>query len=142
MSSPSVYSIPARFRKIENLHIVFWLLKDVSWALFWRPIGLAMLIPTIAVAIMITYQTRKLASELFHNLAIVFWISANGFWMITEFFWPEKEYLRYYTAIPFSIGLIFIGIYYLIILPREKKKEKLVTVSVDVPESTIKSAEK
>lgn len=142
MSSPSHYSIPARFRKIENLHIVFWLLKDVSWALFWRPIGLAMLIPTIAVAIMITYQTRKLASELFHNLAIVFWISANGFWMITEFFWPEKEYLRYYTAIPFSIGLIFIGIYYLIILPREKKKEKLVTVSVDVPESTLKAAEK
>lgn len=142
MSSPQLYSIPARFRKIENLHIVFWLLKDVSWALFWRPIGLAMLIPTIAVAIMITYQTRKLASELFHNLAIVFWISANGFWMITEFFWPEKEYLRYYTAIPFSIGLIFIGIYYLIILPREKKKEKLVTISVDVPESTIKAAEK
>lgn len=142
MSSPQLYSIPARFRKIENLHIVFWLLKDVSWALFWRPIGLAMLIPTIAVAIMITYQTRKLASELFHNLAIVFWISANGFWMITEFFWPEKEFLRYYTAIPFSIGLIFIGIYYLIILPREKKKEKLVTVSIDVPESTIKAAEK
>ena len=85
-----MYAIPERFRKIENLHIVFWLLKDVSWALFWRPIGLLMLVPTLSVAFLITWQTRKLKSELFHNLAIVFWICANGFWMITEFFWPER----------------------------------------------------
>lgn len=140
MSTGNMYAIPTRFRKTENLHIVFWLLKDVSWALFWKPIGLAMLVPTMAVAILITYQTRKLLSELFHNLAIVFWISANGFWMITEFFWPEQETLRYYTAIPFSIGLLFIAIYYVVILPKEKKKERLVTVNIEVPETTVKAA--
>lgn len=120
MSEINVYSIPARFRRIENLHILFWLMKDISWALLWRPIGIAMLVPTLTVAIVITWQTRQLKAELYHNLAIVFWICANGFWMIVEFF--DRDDLRTWTAIPFSIGLFFILAYYLYILPREKRK--------------------
>ena len=125
MDNTKVYSIPDRFRRIENLHIVFWLLKDISWAMFWRPIGLVMFIPTILVAVLITWQTRHLKSELFHNLAILFWITANGYWMITEFFWPAIDTLRYYAAIPFSIGIFFIATYYLVILPKERKMKKL-----------------
>jgi hypothetical protein len=118
----SLYSIPARFRRIENLHILFWLMKDISWALLWRPIGIAMLAPTLFVAIMITIQTRHLKAELYHNLAVVFWISANGFWMIVEFF--GRDDLRTWTVIPFSIGLLFILTYYLYILPRERRRLK------------------
>lgn len=140
MSSLKMYSIPDRFRRIENLHIVFWLIKDISWAMLWKPIGLLMFIPTLTVAALITWQTRKLKSELYHNLAILFWISANGYWMIAEFFWPNMEYLRYYASIPFSIGLFFIAAYYIVILPKEKKKEKLVTISVEVPETTLQLA--
>lgn len=142
MSQYKMYAIPERFRKIENLHIVFWLLKDVSWALFWKPIGLIMLVPTLSVAFLITWQTRKLKSELFHNLAIVFWICANGYWMVTEFFWPEEEHLRYYTTIPFGIGICFIVAYYFIILPNEKKTEKLVEIPIAVPESALEIAGK
>jgi len=130
-----MYSIPDRFRRIENLHIVFWLLKDISWAMLWKPIGLAMFVPTISVAILITWQTRKLISEFYHNLAIVCWIIANGYWMITEFFWPDADYLRYYASIPFSVGIIFISAYYIIILPAERRKQTLVTIPVDVPEN-------
>lgn len=137
MSNLKMYAIPDRFRRTENLHIVFWLLKDISWAMLWRPIGLIMLLPTLTLAIRITFQTRKLKSELFHNLAVVFWIAANGYWMIVEFFWSELDYLRYYAAIPFSIGIIFIAVYYLVILPGEKKKEKMVTISVSVPEHAV-----
>jgi prepilin signal peptidase PulO-like enzyme (type II secretory pathway) len=120
MSEMNIYSIPARFRRTENLHILFWLVKDISWAMLWRPIGVIMLIPTIPVAVLITWQTRKLKAELFHNLAIICWICANGYWMIVEFFW-DNDSLRYYTAIPFSIGLFFILAYYLVIVPRERK---------------------
>jgi prepilin signal peptidase PulO-like enzyme (type II secretory pathway) len=140
MSSLKMYSIPGRFRRIENLHIVFWLLKDISWAMLWKPIGLAMFIPTIAVAVLITWQTRKLASELYHNLAIVCWITANGYWMIVEFFWPQFDYLRYYAAIPFSIGIFFILIYYFVILPAEKKNQKFVTITVEVSEKVLQIA--
>ncbi|MET0242408.1 MAG: hypothetical protein ABW174_03025 [Flavitalea sp.] len=118
-----VYSIPGRFRRIENLHIFFWIVKDISWAMLWKPIGVFMLVPTLAVAIVITWQTRKIVSELFHNLAVVFWITANGYWMIVEFLGYD-ETLRIYTIIPFTIGLIFIVTYYAYILPRERLKRK------------------
>ena len=91
-----------------------------------------MLIPTLTVAILITWQTRHIKAELFHNLAIDFWICANGFWMLVEFLGYDDQ-LRVFTAIPFSIGFFFIAVYYLYILPKEKRKEKGVAVSMEIP---------
>lgn len=118
----ALYVIPAKFRRVENLHILFWLIKDMSWAMIWKPLGIAMIVPTISVALLITWQTRKIQAELFHNLAVDFWITANAYWMITEFM--GRDVLRFYTCIPFGIGLLFILIYYLVLSPRQKKKEK------------------
>lgn len=115
-----MYSIPLKFRKIENLHIVFWLFKDLSWAMLWKPLGLFMIFPTLAAALLITYQTRHIKSEFLHNLAVDFWIVANGYWMITEFY-STDDTLRYYTIIPFSIGLIIISYYYLVVRRKERK---------------------
>lgn len=134
-----MYSIPERFRKIENLHIVFWLIKDLSWAMLWKPLGMIMIIPTIGAALLITWQTRKIKAELFHNLAVDFWICANAYWMIIEFY-DMAEYFRYYTAIPFAIGILFIAAYYLVVLPAEKKKQKLVEVTLPVSEATLNAA--
>src|SRR5688572_33476920 len=128
--SSKMYSIPERFRKIENLHILMWLLKDLCWAMLWKRLGIAMLIPTFTVAILITWQTRKLKSELFHNLAVTFWICANGYWMIIEF-WGYDDELRIYTAIPFSIGLFCLAVYYLIILPKEKRKPASIPIPAE-----------
>jgi hypothetical protein len=52
--------------------------------------------------------------------------------MLVEFLGYDDQ-LRVFTAIPFSIGLFFIAVYYLYILPREKRKEKGVAVSVEIP---------
>jgi hypothetical protein len=134
-----MYSIPERFRKIENLHIVFWLVKDLSWAMLWRPLGMFMIIPTVGAALLITWQTRKIKAELFHNLAVDFWICANGYWMIAEFYEMPDNY-RYFTAIPFAIGMLFIGAYYLVVLPAEKKKQKMVEVTLPVSEATLNAA--
>lgn len=115
-----MYSIPEKYRKIENLHIVFWLLKDLSWAMLWRPLGLLMIIPTISAALLITYQTRHIKSELLHNLAVDFWIIANGYWMLTEFY-SDNDNLRYYTIIPFLTGIAIISYYYALVRPKEKR---------------------
>ncbi len=123
MSDSKMYCIPERFRKTENLHILFWLVKDVSWAMLWKPLGIAMIVPTISVALLITWQTRKIKAELYHNLAIDFWICANAMWMILEFTGNDDHY-RKYTFIPFAIGLFFILSYYLVIMPREKAQQK------------------
>ena len=112
MANEEIYQIPARFRRTENLHIVFWLIKDLCWVMLWRPLGLVMIVPTIGAALLITWQTRHIKSELLHNLAVVFWIFANAYWMITEFF-SDDDSLRYYAVIPFCLGIIVIAYYYL-----------------------------
>lgn len=117
------YTIPLRYRKMENLHIVFWLFKDISWCMIWRSLGIAMIFPTLSVAIIIAYRTRKYMSEVCHNLAIVVWISANSFWMISEFFHFDDKIIfgdityKYLSVIPFGIGILILAYYYLIWRP-------------------------
>jgi len=127
----SAYSIPASYRRMENMHIIFWLLKDISWCLFWKPLGIAMIFPTLIIAIVISYRTRQIKAELSHNLAVVFWISANSYWMISEFLgFDEKIILgyegKYGAVIPFVIGICFLLYYYLIQRPVEIKRQKTV----------------
>ena len=52
-----LYQIPLRYRKIENLHIVLWLIKDLCWVMLWKPLGLIMITPTIGASLLITWQT-------------------------------------------------------------------------------------
>lgn len=100
-----------KIRRFENLHILLWLLKDLSWLMLWRELGIFMIFPTLLVAFFITWKMREVREELLHNLAVIFWISANSFWMLCEFF--DYEELRIYAAIPFGIGLVLIATSYL-----------------------------
>lgn len=114
-----IYQIPARYRKMENMHIIFWLLKDISWCMIWRVLGITMIFPTLIISIIIAWRTRDLKSELAHNLAITFWISANSVWMLSEFFgfdtmpvWQGFEG-KHLALIPFTIGSLILLYYYL-----------------------------
>ena len=120
------YSIPAKFRRIENLHILLWLIKDACWALNLQIPALIMIVPTILAALIITWQTRKMFAEVMHNLAVVFWIIANCTWMIGEFFGMEKGIygLRNMALIPFSIGLLILAVYYYFHFIRGRSTEK------------------
>lgn len=126
MPGQSTYNIPLKFRRMENLHIVFWLFKDISWCMVWRPLGIIMIVPTLAIAIWIVFRNKSFVSEVCHNLAIVFWISANSFWMISEFFKFDEMVLLFgltgkQTAmIPFVLGLLCLFYYYLIWRPLHK----------------------
>ena len=130
----NLYSIPARYRKLENLHIVFWLFKDISWCMIWQTLGIIMVIPTLSVAIYIAYRTRNIKAELAHNLAVAFWISANSYWMISEFFGFDEAKVfggyegKHLAMIPFIIGVIILAWYYLIQRPKEAKSEQVVTM--------------
>lgn len=117
------YAIPMRFRRIENLHILLWLLKDACWAMNLRWAGVFMIVPTLTVALLITWQTRHMRSEWLHNLAVDFWITANCTWMIGEFFgWDEGLIgdfgLRQIAIVPFSIGMLLLVPYYFARFPR------------------------
>jgi uncharacterized membrane protein len=117
MTTP-MYSIPLAYRKTENLHIVFWLIKDISWCMLWRALGVFMIVPTLGVAIFITWRARANRIDLAHNLAVVFWISANAWWMLAEFFEFDEMVLwhgvsgRQFAMIPFLIGAAILLRYY------------------------------
>jgi hypothetical protein len=133
-SSDKLYSIPAKYRKMENLHIVFWIIKDISWCLGWTFLGIGMIVPTLFVAIFISWRTRHIASELAHNLAVTFWICANSTWMIMEFI--ERDETIYFnlltgkqlSLIPFAIGSLILLNYYLIQRPNEIHKKRTTTL--------------
>jgi len=128
------YIIPAHYRRMENMHIVFWLFKDISWCMIWRELGLAMFAPTLTIAIIIAWRTRHIKAELAHNLAIAFWITANGYWMISEFFHFDEEIIwreftgKHMALIPFFTGAVILLYYYAIQRPREIKEKKAVTM--------------
>lgn len=78
-----------------------------------------MILPTISVALHITWLHRKSKAELFHNLAVVFWICANSVWMIGEFFFNDT--LRPIATVFFILGLLMVASYYFIVRPGEQK---------------------
>jgi len=130
MDHEKVYYIPARFRRIENLHILFWLIKDLCWALNYKYMALFMILPTMGVAILITVQTRHIISEFLHNLAVILWITANCTWMIGEFFgWDTGLIgtigLRELAVIPFALGLMVLMYYYLVLARRPGFREQM-----------------
>ncbi len=120
------YNIPLRYRKMENLHIVFWLFKDVAWCMGWRPLGIVMIIPTLLISVIIAWRTRQYVSELCHNIAISLWISANSYWMVSEFLHFDTKVLfgeytfKHLALIPFILGLLILGYYYLYWKPTHK----------------------
>lgn len=88
-----------------------------------------MVFPTLLVALLICWRTRHIMSEFTHNLAVIFWICANSFWMITEFF-EFEESSKYYALIPFGLGLIVLVYYYVIYAPRAKDEDEEVNLSL------------
>jgi hypothetical protein len=113
---------------MENLHIVFWLFKDIAWCLSLTLLGVVMIIPTLTISIIIAYRTRNIFSELAHNLAITVWITANSFWMCTEFFGVDHVIvygnitMKHLAMIPFVTGILILGYYYLIYKPSHKEE--------------------
>jgi hypothetical protein len=99
-------------RKYENAHILLWLIKDTFWVMGFTWLGTLMIVPTISIAIYITWKFRQFKAELFHNIAVCFWISANATWMIGEFFFDEKT--KPIAVVLFLMGLAVLGYYYLI----------------------------
>ena len=126
MASEATYNIPLRFRQMENLHIVFWLLKDISWCMIWKPLGILMIFPTLIISIVISWRNRRMVSETCHNVAIVFWITANSYWMISEFLHFDTKVLfgiytfKHIAVIPFTIGILILAWFYLWWQPRNK----------------------
>ena len=108
----------SKIRKFENLHVLFWLIKDLSWAMVWRPLGLFMIGPTVFIAIYLLKKNWDDKTERSHNAAVLAWILANSFWMSVEFL--GKEELKIWCIVPFGFGLVVLLFHYGALLLEKK----------------------
>lgn len=99
-----------KIRVKENLHIVMWLFKDFCWIMDFKPLGMLMILPTLILALHLSWQYRHMRSELFHNLAVTCWIMANSVWMTGEFFFDDTW--RPGAMVFFLIGIALIVSFY------------------------------
>lgn len=105
---------------LTNLHVALWLLKDSAWCSLWRGVGLLFAVPTVILAFVITWKTRKTLSDLIHNGAVCFWICANVVWMIGEFYYQDQT--RWLARGFFGSGLVLLAVYYLWEITRKPEK--------------------
>jgi len=96
--------------KFDNMHVLLWLIKDTCWMLEWRVLGTAMIAPTIAVAVFLALKSR-LERVFWINVAICFWIAANSYWMLCEFFGHED--IKNWAGLPFALGFAAVAVFYL-----------------------------
>lgn len=120
MTSQNLHKV----RVFENSHIIFWLIKDMSWAMGWKWLGMVMIIPTLFISILITYKLKDNVREWYHNNAVSLWIIANSYWMISEFYGFDDTILFenvkgiHLSLIPFAAGILIVCFYYLFIYKR------------------------
>ena len=113
-----------KIHQYENLHIFLWLLKDTCWMLQWRVFGTIMIIPTIVVAVIIVIKSwREKADAFWLNIAILFWITGNAYWMLCEFLHHEE--IKDYAGFPFVAGLICVVYFYKLRLFRTNSDENV-----------------
>ncbi len=115
-------NITKEIRRFENMHILMWLLKDTCWVLDYKFMGMFMVVPTLSLAVFLTWRMRASRTELLHNLAVCSWITANSVWMTGEFFFNDT--LRPYAFTFFLTGLTLIFYYYVIYRPRKNRRER------------------
>ena len=120
MTSQNLHKV----RVFENSHIIFWLFKDMSWAMGWKWLGMVMIIPTLFISILITYKLKDDVREWYHNNAVSLWIIANSYWMISEFYGFDDTILFenvkgiHLSLVPFAAGILIVCFYYLFIWRR------------------------
>jgi len=98
-----------KLRRYESMHIVFWLMKDSCWMLELKTLGTLMIAPTLFLAVYLVIKTKG-TKDVYINTAIFFWILANSFWMLMEFFNNNQH--KNLASIPFAIGFLFVGAFY------------------------------
>jgi hypothetical protein len=124
----STYNIPLATAKWKTCILFSGCSKMWPGAWYGGHLGIAMIFPTLIISIVIAWRTRQFMSELCHNLAITVWISANSYWMISEFLAFDTKPLfgeftfKHLAIIPFSIGVLILAFYYLVWKPRHKEE--------------------
>jgi hypothetical protein len=93
---------------LDNLHVALWLLKDLLWSMD-NKLGVILIIPAVVVSIYILVKQFNNRNDIYHNLAICFWILANSTWMTCELY--KLNYMNLVYVL-FGAGTIVLVYFY------------------------------
>jgi len=108
-------------RLLENLHLPIWLIKDLCWAIVYKPLGVFMIAPAIALAVFVALKSHKNRMYFLPNVSVVFWILANSLWMLAEFY---SFNLKHWFISSFILGMISMLIWIVKELPQLWRESK------------------
>ena len=120
-------------RGLDNIHIYFWITKDLCWVQSWFIAGVIIGSMACLYALFLTFRAaiwRKSISEFWIKMSEFMWLFSNFWWMIGElhddhhgyFEDHDKSIVDEYThqaGIMFIATLIWISLYYIILKPME-----------------------
>lgn len=109
-SNSSSLENASRLRVWENLHIVFWLVKDMCWVSDFHVLGVTMIVPTLLVAVYMVYKSWGNRTELIHNTAVLCRIAANSSWMVGEFLYNNTT--KPAAQALFVLGMVVLAFHY------------------------------
>ena len=128
--NPVYYSIPSQLRRMENMHILFWLLKDISWCLNFKVLGVLMKYPSTYFSV----EKEHAYNELQKRTDLIVYNKDLKPWMICEFTGIDETPIiggfdgRHLALIPFSIGLFILLYYYIFLRHKEKSEDHPLTM--------------
>ncbi len=92
---------------IESLHFPLWIIKDFAWFMGFGWVSLIFALPTILISLVLIGYTSGVKK--IENIIIGCWLSANTFWMSSELFQINTEWvaiLFFVTGLILSIKLL------------------------------------
>lgn len=99
-------------KQLDNFHIVLWLIKDIFWVKEEQFLGVLMILPTVGVALILTFQSLQQKQGFYSNFAILCWMIADSTWMADEFFVLNIEWI---TMSLFGLGIFSMLYLYIVV---------------------------
>lgn len=84
--SPLTHELFFSVRYVENIHLYFWLLKDLAWALDYKEMGITFgLIAILWLGILFYYAIRAKSTE------EIYFLVPTSLWLIGNYLWMQGE---------------------------------------------------
>lgn len=116
-TSPLTYKLFYSVRYIENIHLYWWLLKDLGWSLGLVDLGITFGIIAIIWICALFYHAYELNSgeEMYFVIAVFLWLLGNFLWMNGELENNDDDIGRLDGRYSMIFGIILIVFYHIFV---------------------------
>lgn len=120
-------------RHIENIHIYFWILKDLGWLLDNPYVSITFGILSLLI-LMILFYINTNYEELYFICVTFIWLFSNFIWMVGDVLQYDTKVYQFICSCGMTLGICLIACYYVMLLDLtifspEKERTELYTLN-------------